>query len=135
MSGLWDDSQPIYQQLRDRTISRIMAGDLQEGEPLPSVRQIAVELQINPITVSKAYQMLVDDGVVEKRRGLGMYVIDGARQRLLRSERERFLAQEWPQLLQRLRDLGIGVEELRSMLDEAYAGDAASPSHDNEDAA
>lgn len=123
MSKIWDDSQPIYQQLRERTIARILSGELAEGEPLPSVRQIALEMQINPITVSKAYQMLVDDELVEKRRGLGMFVVDGARQRLLASEREHFLQQEWPQLLQRIHNLGIDLQHLQSLLQQAAAAE------------
>ena len=123
MSSIWDDSQPIYQQLRERTIARILAGELAEGEALPSVRQIAVDMQINPITVSKAYQMLVDEALVEKRRGLGMFVVVGARQRLLASEREHFLQQEWPQLLQRIDNLGIDPQQLRKLLDQAAAAD------------
>jgi len=123
MSSIWDDSQPIYQQLRERTIARILAGELAEGEPLPSVRQIAVDMQINPITVSKAYQMLVDDGLVEKRRGLGMFVISGARQRLLARERELFLQHEWPQMLQRMRTLGIDLQQMKTLLDAADQND------------
>ena len=123
MSSIWDDSQPIYQQLRERTIARILAGELAEGEPLPSVRQIAVDMQINPITVSKAYQMLVDDGLVEKRRGLGMFVINGARQRLLAREREHFLQHEWPQMLQRMRTLGIDLQQMKTLLDAADQND------------
>jgi len=123
MSSIWDDSQPIYQQLRERTIARILAGELAEGEPLPSVRQIAVDMQINPITVSKAYQMLVDDGLVEKRRGLGMFVISGARQRLLAREREHFLQHEWPQMLQRMRTLGIDLQQMKTLLDAADQND------------
>ncbi len=125
MSSIWDDSQPIYQQLRERTIARVLAGELAEGEPLPSVRQIAVDMQINPITVSKAYQMLVDDGLVEKRRGLGMFVINGARQRLLAREREHFLQHEWPQMLQRMRTLGIDLQQMKTLLDAADHNDPA----------
>lgn len=125
MSKLWDDSQPIYQQLRERTIARILSGELGEGEALPSVRQIAVDMQINPITVSKAYQMLVDEALVEKRRGLGMFVLAGARQRLLASEREHFLHHEWPQLLQRMRNLGIDMQQMKTLLDAADRNDPA----------
>jgi len=123
MSSVWNDNQPIYQQLRERTIARILSGELAEGEALPSVRQIAVEMQINPITVSKAYQMLVDDGLVEKRRGLGMFVISGARQRLLAREREHFLQHEWPQMLQRMRTLGIDLQQMKTLLDAADQND------------
>ncbi len=107
MTERWDDTQPIYQQLRDHTVNRILAGELAEGEALPSVRQLAVELQINPITVSRAYQLLVDELLVEKRRGLGMFVMTGAREKLLNSEREQFLRHELPKTLERARQLGI----------------------------
>ena len=83
MSDRWDDNQPIYWQLRERTVAAILDGTLAEGEPLPSVRQVAVDFHINPLTVSKAYQSLVDDALVEKRRGVGMFVVEGARERLL----------------------------------------------------
>ncbi len=112
MSERWDDTQPIYQQLRDHTVARILAGELVEGEALPSVRQLAVELQINPITVSRAYQLLVDEELVEKRRGLGMFVMQGARKQLLNSERDLFLMQELPKALERARQLGINTAEL-----------------------
>ncbi len=112
MSEHWDDTQPIYQQLRDHTVARILAGELTEGEALPSVRQLAVELQINPITVSRAYQLLVDEALVEKRRGLGMFVMQGARKQLLNSEREQFLQQELPKTLERAQQLGIDTDAL-----------------------
>jgi GntR family transcriptional regulator len=101
MSITWNDSVPIYRQLRERVVAMILDGALNEGDPLPSVRQVAADFQINPLTVSKAYQELVDDQLVEKRRGLGMFVIDGAREALLKSERERFLREEWPALYAR----------------------------------
>ena len=91
MSVTWNDNAPIYRQLRDRVVAMILDGVLKQGDALPSVRQVAADFQLNPITVSKAYQELVDDNLVEKRRGLGMYVAEGARAALLRSERERFL--------------------------------------------
>lgn len=112
MTERWDDTQPIYQQLRDHTVTRILAGELAEGEALPSVRHLAVELQINPITVSRAYQLLVDEALVEKRRGLGMFVMQGARKRLLDSEREQFLQQELPKTLERAQQLGIDTDAL-----------------------
>ena len=92
MTIAWNDSTPIYRQLRDRVVAMILDGVLKQGDPLPSVRQVAADFQINPITVSKAYQELVDENLVEKRRGLGMYVTEGARDALLKSERERFLS-------------------------------------------
>jgi len=112
MNVTWNDSTPIYRQLRDRVVAMILDGVLRQGDALPSVRQVAADFQINPITVSKAYQELVDDGLVEKRRGLGMYVSEGAREALLKSERERFLREEWPALSERLARLGIRIEEL-----------------------
>ena len=112
MSITWNDSVPIYRQLRERVVAMILDGALNEGDPLPSVRQVAGDFQINPLTVSKAYQELVDEQLVEKRRGLGMFVIDGARDALLKSERERFLREEWPAMLERIRLLGLDVELL-----------------------
>lgn len=112
MSKRWDDNQPIYWQLREHTIAAILDGTLAENEALPSVRQVAVDFQINPLTVSKAYQSLVDDELVEKRRGLGMFVNDGARDRLLASERTRFLKEEWPRVAERIRQLGLSIDQL-----------------------
>jgi len=112
MARHWDDSQPIYWQLRDRTVSAILDGTLKEGDPLPSVRNVAVDFQINPLTVSKAYQSLVEDELVEKRRGVGMFVVDGARARLMESERKRFLREEWPRIAQRIQKLGLDLDEL-----------------------
>ena len=114
MSITWNDSVPIYRQLRERVVAMILDGALNEGDPLPSVRQVAADFQINPLTVSKAYQELVDDQLVEKRRGLGMFVIDGAREALLKSERERFLREEWPALYARLQRLGLDLKTLLS---------------------
>ena len=112
MSTHWNDSQPIYWQLKERTIAMILDGTLAEGEPLPSVRTVASEFQLNPITVSKSYQALVDEDVVEKRRGLGMFVREGARQQLIDSERDKFLTEEWPSTLSRIRQLGLDAEAL-----------------------
>ena len=112
MSITWNDSTPIYRQLRDRVVAMILDGVLKPGDPLPSVRQVAGDFQINPITVSKGYQELVDENLVEKRRGLGMYVNEGARDALLASERERFLREEWPALSARLTRLGLSLHQL-----------------------
>jgi GntR family transcriptional regulator len=112
MSVTWNDNAPIYRQLRDRVVAMILDGVLKQGDALPSVRQVAADFQLNPITVSKAYQELVDDNLVEKRRGLGMYVAEGARAALLRSERERFLREEWPLLRERLIRLGLDLPTL-----------------------
>ncbi|HSX59856.1 MAG TPA: GntR family transcriptional regulator [Tahibacter sp.] len=112
MTITWNDNTPIYLQLRDRVVAMILDGVLNEGDALPSVRQVAADFQLNPITVSKAYQELVDEQLVEKRRGLGMYVNEGARDALLKNERERFLREEWPALYARLKRLGLDVEKL-----------------------
>ena len=112
MSITWNDNAPIYRQLRDRVVAMILDGVLKQGDALPSVRQVAADFQLNPITVSKAYQELVDEQLVEKRRGLGMYVTDGARDALLQSERERFLREEWPLLFARLKRMNLDVGTL-----------------------
>jgi len=112
MTIAWNDSTPIYRQLRDRVVAMILDGVLKQGDALPSVRQVAADFQINPITVSKAYQELVDENLVEKRRGLGMYVTEGARSALMKSERERFLTEEWPTLYARLTRLGLTLDQL-----------------------
>jgi GntR family transcriptional regulator len=114
MTITWNDNAPIYRQLRDRVVAMILDGILKQGDALPSVRQVAADFQLNPITVSKAYQELVDDQLVEKRRGLGMYVAEGARNALLHSERERFLREEWPTLRDRLERLGLDLKTLMS---------------------
>jgi GntR family transcriptional regulator len=108
----WSDNTPIYRQLKERVVGMMLDGVLKAGDALPSVRQIAAEYQLNPITVSKAYQELVDDNLVEKRRGIGMYVTEGASEKLLASERERFMREEWPAMLERLRRLGIDPVQL-----------------------
>ncbi len=108
----WNDSQPIYWQLKERTIAMILDGTLAEGDALPSVRSVASEFQLNPITVSKSYQALVDEGLVEKRRGLGMFVCEGARRQLMDSERRKFIDEEWPATLERIAQLGLELEAL-----------------------
>src|SRR5436190_16932946 len=112
MSITWNDNTPIYRQLRERVVAMILDGALKEGDALPSVRQVAADFQLNPITVSKAYQELVDENLVEKRRGIGMYVTEGASEKLLASERERFVREEWPAMVERIRRLGIDLEQL-----------------------
>lgn len=112
MSTQWNDSQPIYWQLKERTIAMILDGTLAEGDALPSVRTVASDFQLNPITVSKSYQTLVDEGLVEKRRGLGMFVCEGARRQLVKSEREKFLNEEWPAMVTRIQQLGLNLEDL-----------------------
>ncbi len=112
MDHEWNDTQPIYRQLRDRIAAMILDGVLNEGDPLPSVRTVSAESRVNPLTVLKGYQQLVDEGLVETRRGLGMFVNDGARNLLLKAERERFLKHEWPRLREHIERLGLTVEEL-----------------------
>jgi GntR family transcriptional regulator len=108
----WSDGAPIYRQLKDRVIAMMLDGLLKPGDALPSVRQVAAEYQLNPITVSRAYQELADEALVEKRRGLGMYVTEEAAKKLLTNERERFLREEWPLVVERISRLGLRVEEL-----------------------
>ena len=108
----WNDSAPIYRQLKERVIAMMLDGVLKPGDALPSVRQVAAEYQLNPITVSRAYQELADEALVEKRRGLGMYVTEEASKKLLASERERFLTEEWPQVMERIQRLGLRADEL-----------------------
>jgi GntR family transcriptional regulator len=108
----WDDRQPIYRQLAERLAGGLLDGDPPEGEAMPSVRVLASQYLLNPITVGRALQALSDDGLIESRRGVGMYVREGARQRLRQAERERFLNEEWPQLRQRLKRLGLDADDL-----------------------
>jgi GntR family transcriptional regulator len=112
MTVTWNDNAPIYRQLKERIVVMMLEGQLKPGDALPSVRQIAADYQLNPITVSRAYQELADETLVEKRRGLGMYVTEGATGKLLASERERFLREEWPAMVERIQRLGLRVEEL-----------------------
>ena len=112
MSVTWNDNSPIYRQLKERIVVMMLEGQLKPGDALPSVRQIAADYQLNPITVSRAYQELADESLVEKRRGLGMYVTEGATGKLLASERERFLREEWPAMVERIQRLGLRVEDL-----------------------
>src|SRR6185295_2452405 len=102
-----NDSQPIYRQLRDRVVAMILDGDLKEGDPLPSVRNVAAEYRVNPLTVMKGYQQLVDEKLVESRRGLGMFINEGAHDVLLKAEREKFLAEEWPRVSATIQRLGL----------------------------
>jgi DNA-binding transcriptional regulator YhcF (GntR family) len=108
----WNDNQPIYRQLRDRVVAMILDGVLKEGDPLPSVRNVAAEYRVNPLTVLKGYQQLVDEELVESRRGLGMFVRNGAPKLLLKGERRRFLAEEWPKVQETILRLGLSTEEL-----------------------
>ena len=108
----WNDNQPIYRQLRDRVVAMILDRVLKEGDPLPSVRNVAAEYRLNPLTVLKGYQQLVDEELVEKRRGLGMFVKSGARDLLLQGERRKFLAEEWPRIYATMQRLGLKPQDL-----------------------
>src|SRR6266478_2195378 len=112
MNREWNDGQPIYRQLRDRVVHMILDGVLKEGDPLPSVRNVAAEYRVNPLTVLKAYQELVDEELVEMKRGLGMFVKTGARELLLKGERQKFLAEEWPRIAVTIQRLGLSPKEL-----------------------
>lgn len=112
MDPEWNDSQPIYRQLHDRVVAMILDGVLGEGDPLPSVRNVAADYRVNPLTVLKGYQQLVDDGLVEKKRGLGLFINAGARDLLLRGERQRFLAEQWPGIHATIRRLGLTPRDL-----------------------
>jgi GntR family transcriptional regulator len=121
MDSEWNDSQPIYRQLYDRVVAMILDGVLAEGDPLPSVRQVAADYRINPLTVLKSYQQLVDEQLVEKKRGRGMYVKDGARDLLMQGERQKFLTEQWPRIQATIQRLGLTAQDL---LDAAEAGAA-----------
>ena len=112
MATQWKNDQPIYLQLKEQIMAMIIDDILSEGEALPSVRKVAADYQINPITASKAYAELVDEGIVEKRRGLGMFILEGARQNLLSAEQKKFLEQEWPVIIKKISLLGLDVKEL-----------------------
>ena len=112
MDREWNDSQPIYRQLRDRVVAMILDGVLKEGDPLPSVRTVAADYRVNPLTVLKGYQQLVDEGLVESKRGRGMFINTGACNLLLQSERQKFLAEEWPRVYATIQRLGLTPEEL-----------------------
>jgi GntR family transcriptional regulator len=121
MDPQWDDSQPIYRQLRDRVVAMILEGVLKEGDALPSVRNVATDFRLNPLTVLKGYQQLVDEQLVEKRRGLGMFVSPGARKALLKDERQRFLEEDWPKIHATIQRLGLSAEELQKAAEAAPA--------------
>jgi GntR family transcriptional regulator len=125
----WNDSQPIYRQLRDRVVAMMLDGVLKEGDPLPSVRTVAAQYRVNPLTVLKAYQQLVDEELVETRRGLGMFMNVGARALLLRGERQRFLEEEWPKVCATIQRLGLKAEDL---LDAAHSKSAQPRSRKEE---
>ena len=108
----WNDGQPIYRQLRDRVVAMILEGVLKEGDPLPSVRNVAAEYRVNPLTVLKGYQQLADEGLVESRRGRGMFINEGAQALLREGERQKFLEEEWPRIQATIRRLGLNAKDL-----------------------
>jgi len=108
----WHDNQPIYLQLRDRVVELLLDGALTDGDALPSIRELASDSRLNPLTVHKSYQLLVDEGLVESRRGLGMFVVEGARERLLVYTRRRFVEEEWPRIVATAARLGIELDAL-----------------------
>ena len=119
MDPKWSEDLPIYRQLRDRVVEMILEGVLGDGDALPSVRNVAAEYRLNPLTVLKGYQELVDEGLVEKKRGRGMFVTDGARKQLMKDERQRFVEKEWPKVLEMIDRLGLDAEELLSRSTES----------------
>jgi len=133
MDPHWDESLPIYRQLRDRVVAMILEGVLKEGDPLPSVRNVAAEFRLNPLTVLKGYQQLVDENLVEKRRGRGMFVSTGARTALMKDERHRFLSEEWPKVRATIQRLGLSAGELLGNAPVAPAPSAAGPGEDHDE--
>ena len=129
MDREWNDGQPIYRQIRDRVVAMILDGVLSEGDPLPSVRTVAAEYRVNPLTVLKSYQQLVDERLVESRRGRGMFINTGARDLLLQGERQKFLAEQWPRIHATIQRLGLTPQEL---LDAAGTGRASSDEPEEE---
>ena len=127
MDREWNDSQPIYRQLRDRVVAMILDGILKEGDPLPSVRNVAAEYRVNPLTVLKGYQQLVDEGLVETKRGRGMFINNGARSLLLQGERQKFLGEEWPRVYATIQRLGLSAKELLDGATSQSSPEAAPP--------
>lgn len=123
MDPKWNEDQPIYRQLRDRVVAMILEGVLGDGDALPSVRNVAAEYRLNPLTVLKGYQELVDEGLVEKKRGRGMFVNEGARIELLKAERQRFLDKEWPKVRATIERLGLDAAELLQQEPDKTGGD------------
>ncbi len=133
MDREWNDNQPIYRQLRDRVVAMILDGVLKEGDPLPSVRNVAAEYRVNHLTVLKGYQQLVDEQLVESKRGRGMFINAGARNLLLRGERQKFLAEEWPRVYATIRRLGLKAEELLDAAANRRSSPDAAPSKTEEE--
>ncbi len=132
MDPQWEDSVPIYRQLRDRVVAMILEGVLKEGDALPSVRSVAAEFRLNPLTVLKGYQQLVDEHLVEKRRGRGMFVSPGAGTALLKDERHRFLEDEWPKVYATIARLGLSAPDLLNGVGPARTAPVASPEANND---
>ena len=135
MDTNWNESLPIYRQLRDRVVAMILEGVLNDGDPLPSVRSVAAEYRLNPLTVLKGYQQLVDERLVEKRRGRGMFVTEGARRALMKDERQHFLEEEWPKVAARIQRLGFEPGELLTALANAppAAASTLTPGRDEDE--
>ena len=127
MDHEWNDSQPIYRQVRDRVVAMILEGVLKEGDPLPSVRNVAAEYRVNPLTVLKGYQQLVEEGLVETKRGLGMFINVGARGTLLQGERQKFLGEEWPRIQETIHRLGLKAEKLLNDANGSRKAEASRP--------
>ena len=127
MDREWNDNQPIYRQIRDRVVALILDGVLKEGDPLPSVRNVAADYRVNPLTVLKGYQQLVDEQLVETRRGLGMFVVAGARKLLLEGERQKFLSEEWPRVYTTIVRLGLQAEDLMDVIKRQQTKDGEKP--------
>jgi GntR family transcriptional regulator len=126
MDREWNEHQPIYRQLRDRVVAMILDGVLKEGDPLPSVRTVSAEYRVNPLTVLKGYQQLVDEGLVESRRGLGMFIKPDAPRLLLEGERQKFLSEEWPRISATIERLGLKAAELLNGQTGQPSSDAAA---------
>ena len=135
MDHEWNDNQPIYRQLRDRVVAMILDGVLKEGDPLPSVRNVAADYRVNPLTVLKGYQQLVDEGLVESRRGLGMFINAGAHSLLLQGERQKFLGEEWPRIHATIQRLGLSAAELLNGATNPSSSDVAPQDVAPQDAA
>ncbi len=132
MDPKWNEDAPIYRQLRDRVVAMILEGVLTDGDALPSVRNVAAEYRLNPLTVLKGYQELVDEGLVEKKRGRGMFVTDGARVQLLKDERRRFTEKEWPLVAATIERLGLSVEDLLNELDPSKSSGESGKGEKND---
>jgi GntR family transcriptional regulator len=131
MDRQWNDTEPIYRQLHDRVVAMILDGVLREGDPLPSVRNVAADYRVNPLTVLKGYQELVEEQLVEKRRGLGMFITAGARDRLLQAEREKFLAEQWPKIRTTIQRLGLNPADLLQNAATESSNQPSSPDPQN----